>query len=443
METLLKPILVALLTATTALLSYFGRAVFHDGIRPIMPEFIEGRMKRPELASISFGLSVGFIASVGIAFTLSTKLLNPWLLFLPTDILGVFATRAWLAALLGGAWGLLVVTGLSAVESAFKIFPIDFIGALGELSAPVLAGFALFPLLAITYQFGWKKGAISAGIVLLTRQLVEQGWVLPEDFNLLPEAGQLFIGTLLLLIYAIMKDRKDAKEASNEEGESSGESLFEERTQRIRKGLPFFAVAGALIALIANLGYFAGSEVSIFTLQKAYATTDPAQSQALIQQAAFADFLRGIGFLPLIVTTALTTGVYGVVGLTFIFPIAYISPNPLIAAIGGALMISIEVLLLSKLGKVLERFPSLREASDSIRTAMTNVMEIALLLGSTLAVLKMGEIAGFSIFVALYAINEALGRPVIRLAASPLAAIITGILLNVLYYLQLFTPPTG
>lgn len=437
METLLKPILVALLTATTALLAYYGRAVFHDGIRPIMPEFIEGRMKRPELASISFGLSVGFIASVGIAFTLSTKLLNPWLLFLPTDILGVFATRAWLAGALGGAWGLLVVTGLSAVESAFQIFPIDFIGALGELSAPVLAGFALFPLLAITYQFGWKKGVVSTGIVLLTRQLIEQGWILPEDFQLLPEAGQLFIGMVLLMVFAIVKDRKSKAETTE------GESLFEERTKRIRKGLPFFAIAGGLIALIANLGYFAGSEVSIFTLQKAYATADPIQAQALIQQAALADFLRGIGFLPLIVTTALTTGVYGVVGLTFIFPIAYLAPNPLLAAIGGALMITIEVLLLSKLGKVLERFPSLREASDSIRTAMTNVMEIALLLGSTLAVLKMGEMTGFSIFVALYAINEALGRPVIRLAASPIAAIITGILLNLLYFLQLFTPPVG
>ncbi len=84
-----KFVFVALLTAMTALLSHYGRAVFHDGIRPIMPEYIEGRMKRPELASISFGLSVGFIASVGIAFTLSTHLLNPWLLFLPTDILGV------------------------------------------------------------------------------------------------------------------------------------------------------------------------------------------------------------------------------------------------------------------------------------------------------------------------------------------------------------------
>lgn len=435
---LLKVALVAALTALTALLSYYGRAVFHDGIRPIMPEFIEGRMKRPELASISFGLSVGFIASVGIAFTLSTKLLNPWLLFLPTDILGVFATRDWLAALLGGAWGVAVVTGLTAVQSVFGVFPIDFIGALGELSSPVLAGFALFPVLAITYQFGWKKGAFSGAVVLLIRQLIELGWILPEDFKLLPEAGELFVGTLLLVIFALLKDwGRDSSEMEE------GESIFEERTRRILKGLPLFAAAGALIAVIANLGYFAGSEVSIFTLQEAYSASHPSQKQALIQQAALADFLRGIGFVPLIVTTAITTGVYGVVGLTFIFPIAYLSPNVFVAAIGGALMISLEVLLLSKIGKVLEKFPSLREASDSIRTAITNMMEIALLLGSVLAVLKMGQFTGFSIFVALYSINEALGRPVIRLAASPLAAILTGLILNLLYLLQLFTPATG
>lgn len=431
-----KLVLVALLTAMTALLSHYGRAVFHDGIRPIMPEYIEGRMKRPELASISFGLSVGFIASVGIAFTLSTHLLNPWLLFLPTDILGVFAGRAWLAAVLGAGWGISVVSGLTVVHSLFQIFPVDFIGALGELSSPVLAGFALFPVLAITYQFGWKKGVFSAAIVLLTRQLVELGYVLPKDFQLLPEAGELFVGTLLLIIFALIQDR-NAKEGNEVE---EGESIFEERTKRIRKGLPFFAITGALIAVICNLGYFAGSEVSIFTLQEAYNSTDPAQTSALVNQAAFADFLRGIGFVPLIVTTALTTGVYGVVGLTFIFPIGYLAPNPLVAAIGGALVISIEVLLLSRLGKVLEKFPSLREASDSIRTSITNIMEISLLLGSVLAVLKMGSFTGFTIFVVLYAINEGLGRPVIRLAASPLAAILTGVILNLLYFLNLFTP---
>ncbi|RSL31517.1 hypothetical protein D7Z54_19960 [Salibacterium salarium] len=435
--TIAKLILVTLLTAATALLSHFGRAVFHDGLRPIMPEFIEGRMNRGEMSSVAFGLSVGFIASIGISFTLSTGLLNPWLLFLPTDILGVFAGKAWLAGLLGAGWGIAVVVGLTGVQAALTAFPVDFLGAMGELSSPVLAGFALFPVLAIVYQFGWRKGIVAGSIVLLVRVVIEQG-LLPESLNLLPEAGQLFIGTVLLVIFALSKDRKHSSNGETEVEE--GESIFVERTQRLYKGLPFFALVGALVAIVANLQYFAGSEVSVFTLHDAYTADSAAETNSLIQQAALSDLLRAIGFIPLIATTALTTGVFGVVGLTFVFPVGYLMPNPVLAGIAGAIVLSIEVLMLSRLGKVMERFPSLREASDNIRTSISSVMEIALLVGSVLAVLEMGSVTGFTIFALLYLFNEATGRPVIRLALYPLAAIGTGVILNILYYLQLFTP---
>ena len=83
--------MVAALCALTSLLAHLGVAVFNDGVRPIIPEFLEGRMKRPELALAVFGMSVGFIASVGIGNALATNLLNAWLLFLATDILGVVA----------------------------------------------------------------------------------------------------------------------------------------------------------------------------------------------------------------------------------------------------------------------------------------------------------------------------------------------------------------
>ena len=66
-------LVIAGLCALTAFVAHMGMAVFHDGVRPIIPEYIEGRMKRPELASIAFGLSVGFIASVGIAHTITTR----------------------------------------------------------------------------------------------------------------------------------------------------------------------------------------------------------------------------------------------------------------------------------------------------------------------------------------------------------------------------------
>ncbi|MFV5026719.1 YhfT family protein, partial [Escherichia coli] len=114
--------------------------------------------------------------------------------------------------------------------------------------------------------------------------------------------------------------------------DASGLSVFEERTSRIIKNLPYIAIVGALIAAVASMKIFAGSEVSIFTLEKAYsAGVTPEQSQTLINQAALAEFMRGLGFVPLIATTALATGVYAVAGFTFVYAVGYLSPNPMVA----------------------------------------------------------------------------------------------------------------
>ena len=217
--------------------------------------------------------------------------------------------------------------------------------------------------------------------------------------------------------------------------------MFEERTSRIIKNLPYIAIVGALIAAVASMKIFAGSEVSIFTLEKAYsAGVTPEQSQTLINQAALAEFMRGLGFVPLIATTALATGVYAVAGFTFVYAVGYLSPNPMVAAVLGAVVISAEVLLLRSIGKWLGRYPSVRNASDNIRNAMNMLMEVALLVCSIFAAIKMAGYTGFSIAVAIYFLNESLGRPVQKMAAPVVAVMITGILLNVLYWLGLFVP---
>ncbi len=95
--------------------------------------------------------------------------------------------------------------------------------------------------------------------------------------------------------------------------------------------------------------------MSIFTLEKAYsAGVTPEESQTLLHQAALAEFMRGLGFVPMIATTALATGVYAVAGFTFVYSVGYLAPNPWIAAILGAVVISAEVLLLRSIGKWLD-----------------------------------------------------------------------------------------
>ena len=78
------------------------------------------------------------------------------------------------------------------------------------------------------------------------------------------------------------------------------------------------------------------------------------------------EFMRGLSFIPLIATTAITTGVYGVAGFTFVYVAGYLSPNPIVAAVVGALIIFVEVMLLGLIGKFLGNFPSMRDASDNI-----------------------------------------------------------------------------
>ncbi len=421
---------ICLLTGMTSLLAHGAMAVFHDGIRPILPEFVEGRMKRQEVASVAFGLSVGFIASVGISFTLATGLFNPWLLFLPTDIIGVSSPKKWIAAVGGALWGFIVVVALTTVNTTLTGLPVDFLSALGELSGPVVSAFALFPILAIFLQFGKKKGIIAGVLVLITRVL------LVKFTALYPESFQLLVGMVMLLVFAVIHDHGMEQSADEQEQDS----IFEVRTLRIRKNLPFLAITGALIALAANLDFFAGSEVSIYLLKDAYSSPEAAQATNLINQAAIAETMRGLSFIPLIATTALSTGVYGVAGLTFVYVVGYIAPHWTVALALGGLVIVLEVFLLRKLGSFFEKFPSIRMASDNIRSAMNMSMELALLLGAMFAVIKMGGYTGFFIGALIYLGNEALGKPIMKLAIGPIAAIVTGVLLNVLYFMNLFTP---
>ncbi len=57
----------------------------------------------------------------------------------------------------------------------------------------------------------------------------------------------------------------DLRHRDENDIDASGLSVFEERTSRIIKNLPYIAIVGALIAAVASMKIFAGSEVSIHT----------------------------------------------------------------------------------------------------------------------------------------------------------------------------------
>lgn len=413
-------VLLAALGALGAIMANRGIAVFNDGLRPVMPEFIEGRMSRQELAATAFAMSFGLVIGFGIPVSIAASIILIHSVFLGTDIIGTSTPSGKagfvLAGVIGAAYGLGILVGLQFIVDIFGKLPVDFMGNLGAVSAPVVAAFAAFPALATGMQYGYKKGLLTLLFSLLARQLAV--WISPitlgsASITLNAEGSALIVGMLFLLFFAMFE-------------KPSGESvdlaaLFSDRMKRIRKNAPFLMVVGGLVAAATSYGLLAGDPISLNLM-----------SEGNLTDAGFAALARAIGFIPLIASTAIATGVYGPVGMTFVFAVGLFITNPILAGIVGAVVIGAEVLLLDRAAALLDRFPGLRNAGDNIRNAMTRLLEVALLVGGMNAANAIVPGLGFLVVGGLFILNDIAGRPVVRMAVGPIAAILVGVLANIL-----------
>jgi len=425
----MKIVIISLIGALAAIMANKGIAVFNDGLRPIVPEHIEGRMSRKELAATSFAMSFGLVIGFGIPFSLTASILLIHSILLGTDIIGTFSPDGKkglaISGIVGALYGAGILLGLESVVKAFEMLPVNFMGSLGEVGAPIVIAFAAFPALATGYQYGAKKGLINLGFSMLARQIaivVSPLAIGAVSINVNPEGSALIVGMIILIIYAV-------REKSDEEAVDLV-SVFAERVKRIKKNVPYLIVMGALVAAATSLNLMAGDPISLNLL---------AEGKNI--DAGFAALARGIGFIPLIASTAIATGVYGPIGMTFVFVVGLFIANPFVSAILGGLVIGIEVLFLDKISKLLDKFPGVRKSGDNIRTAMSKLLEIALLVGGMNAANAIAPGIGFFVVIGLYILNEIAGKPVVKMAVGPISAILVGVLANILSILGLFTPP--
>lgn len=448
-------VITILATAFAAFLSQMALAVFNDGVRPFLLDFYRGELSRAQMTAIAFGLSAGFIFGLGVPIAFSSGVLNPWVLFLPSDILGILSPKKWLAPILGAIWGAIVVFGLSAATTAANSLPVNFLTAMQQMATPILYLFAFFPAVAITMQFGRIRGAIAFLISLLV-MLITMKW-LPQVF---PGAMALAAGMIMLVIFAVVEEVNASREARAEAATTSASnaavtsetseggvaveapvatevsavedetvSIFATNAARLRKNAPYFIVMGVLLGVLVNTHMFAGGEATSFIIAKGQ-----------FVNAAQVDFYRALGFIPLIVTTAVASGAFQIVGFTLVYPVAYLLPNPILAGLAGGALFGVEVLILSYIATGLGKLRVIRDSSDNIRNAINLTLEVAILFGSIAAGNAMAGGVGIALVGGIYALNEALGRPVVRMAAGPVGVILAGILLNLLAYAQLFTP---
>lgn len=153
---------------------------------------------------------------------------------------------------------------------------------------------------------------------------------------------------------------------------------------------------GGLVAAATSLLLIAGDPISLNLLAEGKAS-----------EAALAAFARGIGFIPLVFSTAIVTGVYSPAGTTFVFVVGILlKGNPILAFAVGALAMFIEVQLLTLMAKTLDKFPGIREMGEHIRTAMNKVLEVALLIGGAMASEAIAPGIGYFWVIGLLLLNK-------------------------------------
>lgn len=429
----METLFIVLIGAMAAILANQNIAVFNDGLRPVVGEHIEGRLKRRELGVTAFAMSFGLVIGFGIPFTLSASIILIHSILLGTDIIGLITPKnKWgtpLAAAVGGLYGWALLAGLESFVKLFDYLPVNFLEPLGEVGTPVVVTFMAFPALAVAMQFSIKKGILTFVLAALVRQLTvfvnESGFLsIGENVIQLNQEGMALIVGMIFLFFYAMKEKGD-------EGSSVDlAAMFSEKVKSIKNNVIYFVIIGALIAGATNLLIMAGDPISLNLI-----------AEGKITDAGIAAAARAIGFIPLVASTAIATGVYSPVGFTLIFVVGLFSPNVWVAVIIGGIITFLEVMLLSSIARFLDKYPGVRNSGENIRSAMTKLLEVALLIGGANASNMIAPGFGFFFIAGFYLLNEVAGRPIVRMAVGPVGAIAVGIIANILVALGLMSIP--
>ncbi|NNJ29152.1 YhfT family protein [Lacrimispora defluvii] len=435
----MKYIVITLIGALASVLSNQGIAVFNDGFRPIAGQYFNGEISRKELAAMSFAISFGLVIGFGIPTSIAASIILIHCLLLTTDMIGSFCNNSRngmiLSAAIGAVYGVAILAGLEFIVKLFGYLPYNFTSDLGSVSGYITVAFAIFPAVGIAYQHGFKKGMKAGGVTILVYYLIKKFGVFTlgaGKVTLNAEGMAMLAGMILMIVFA----------AQRKGTENTNEVLtqgFEGNILRIRKKWLLLAIMGGLLAAGTSLSIVAGDPASLALLAKQE-----------YSNAGLTALARAIGFIPLVFTTAIVTGVYGVAGCTFVFVIGlFFHGNPIVAFILGFAVMVAEIYLINIFAKGMDRFPGVKDMGEYVRTSMNKVLEVSLLAGGIMAAEKMSVAAsGYTGIGALFVIgafllNKKAKKPIVDLAVGPVACIVFGILMNLLLLIGLIAVPVA
>ncbi|MGR3807006.1 Protein of unknown function [Pasteurella testudinis DSM 23072] len=426
-----KLLLMAVIGAISAMMANRGIAVFHDGLRPLIPEYLEGRMNRKALAASSFALSFGLVIGFGIPFSLTAPIILVHSLLLGTDVIGTWTADSKrgfiLSGIIGALYGVALLAGLKGIVELFAMMPVDFMNQLSKVGDPIIACFAIFPAVVIGYQYGYKKGVWVLIATLIGYLLTKSVGAIRFDADSAPVKldpnGVALLFAMIAMFYFAMREKAKPLNQGEKGANEMLVGLFSARIQRIQKHKWLLALSGGLTAIAASMPYslLAEGPVSLQLMAQ------DQQTSALLVALA-----RAVSFIPLVGTTAIATGVYSPDGMKFIFVAGLAIDNPILAFIAGCIIMLLEVKLLASVAIWLDKYPGVKACGDHIRTAITKMLEVALLVGGMIASNAILPGMGFMIVAGIYLLNRTSKRPLVEMAIGPIATIIVGIVANIL-----------
>ncbi len=437
----------------SAVLVNRGVSVFHDGLRPLMPSLRSGEMTRSQVSKISFSLALAFIWAFGLPYSVGFVIPLIYLVYIASDYIGVrfpatFDQRWYQSGVnrrgvagslvVGALWGVGVAVGLHYLAVGMNDLPVPLAQGTQLFTAPVVTAFFLFPVLTIAYHYGVRAAGVGFALSTIAWFAASQfDWPLPSMWA--------FGVSLLLMLVLLVRESRNAGAADSRipagwlvedadapawaaEDESDEDADFADNVKRIKRGLPLIIVLAALGGAAYNWGLIAMDPFSAHL----YALGLAIPAAAVMLMWAFA-------FIPMKFTTAVVTGTMATG--TFLEPVvALLMPNPWIAAIAVAILRVVEVYSLLRVVGWIERFPSIREVADVMRTAIFQVMEIGFLVGGALAAAAWAGPWGVAAVVAAWFVNIQMKSPVMPMSLGAIAALGVGVVVNVMALIGLNLP---
>lgn len=426
-------LVIAGLGAICSFLANQNIAVFNDGTRPMYGPYINKQIDRKTLFATSFALSFGLVIGFGLPTSIAGKIIIIHTVLLACDIIGVAFNDdnkgKWLATGCGALFGIILLFGMQSIMSAFELLPVNFLGELDKVGGLIITLFCVFPALAIAYQTNVKKGFIVLILTMFVKQLTTLygTFVINEVSIALNADGMALLFGIAAMVFVAARQKKDG------DGQAANAfAVFEKNIDRIKKNMLWLSIAGGLVALATTLLIVAEGPASLSL------TAEGNYLEAAIVAAG-----RCLGFIPLVMTTSIISGVYSPSGTKAIHIPAILFINMgIMGMVGsfvvGCLIMAVEVLLLGFIAKGMDRFPGMKELGDNTRTAMSKVLDIALLVGGMLAANAIAPTIGYIWVIGLYYLNQTSKKPVSNMAIGPIGAISMGIIVNILHLLGMF-----